>query len=373
MNSSEENPKADVRSTDGDEMNVNRRAYTAVKGRARSRPCGRRGCRAHLARDESTCGLHRATSGKRWKKPASGLLGVAHHRRSLWRDRIQFAGNFRQFCPKPHRVTNIPTNVASNSEADLKGPPLCSKTTRLTSFIEGKQTLPTPAPPGNRLLARLPHNEFQRLRPHLQLVPLKFKRVLYEVRSPIDFAYFVNRGVVSALAVMEDGRVVEVATIGNEGVVALPAFLGVKTSPHKIIVQVPGDALRIKTGTLREEVDRKGPLGRLLVLYHTAFLTQISQSVACNGLHTVQQRCCRWLLMTHDRVDSDDILLTHEFLAVMLGVRGASVTEVLKSLQDDDLIRYSRGKITVLNREGLEATSCECYRTVKEEYARLFR
>jgi CRP-like cAMP-binding protein len=234
------------------------------------------------------------------------------------------------------------------------------------------KTKPPAAPHGNRLLARLPPKEYQRLLPFLQLVPLELKHVLYEARSLIDYAYFPNRGVVSALTVMEDGRAIEVATIGDEGMVGLPLLVGAKTTANRVIVQVPGEALRMGADALREEASRDTPLRRLLVLYHSAFLVQVSQAVGCNGLHSVHQRCCRWLLMTQDRARSDVFPMTHEFLAEMLGVRRSTVSEVLEPFQEEGLIRYSRGKFTVLDRKGLEAGSCECYRAINEEFERLF-
>jgi CRP-like cAMP-binding protein len=233
-------------------------------------------------------------------------------------------------------------------------------------------TKPPAAPPENRLLARLPPEEYQRLLPSLRLVPLAWKDVLYEARSPIDYAYFPNRGVVSALTVMEDGRAIEVATIGDEGMVGLPLLVGTKTTGIRMIVQVPGEALRVAEDVLREVVSRDSALRQLLVLYHTAFLAQVSQAVACNGLHSVHQRCCRWLLMTQDRAHSDVFPMTHEFLAEMLGVRRSTVSEVLQPFQEEGLIRYSRGKFTVLNRKGLKAGACECYGRINEEFERLF-
>src|SRR6202040_2766955 len=145
------------------------------------------------------------------------------------------------------------------------------------------KTTPPAAPPGNQLLARLPPEEYQRLLPRLQVVPLTLKHVLYEAQSPIDYAYFPNRGVISALTVMEDGKAIEVATIGDEGMVGLPLLVGAKTTANRVIVQVSGEALRMAEDVLREEVSRDSPLRRLLILYHTAFLAQISQAVACNG------------------------------------------------------------------------------------------
>jgi CRP-like cAMP-binding protein len=200
---------------------------------------------------------------------------------------------------------------------------------------------------------------------------LKFRQVLYEPRSPIDHAYVPARGVVSAIILMEDGGAIEVATVGNEGMVGLPVFLGGVTSFNQVIVQVAGEALRIKGKALEGEASQAGPLRRLLLSYQSAFLAQVLQGLACNGLHTIQQRCCRWLLMTQDRVGADVFPLTHEFLAIMLGVRRASVSEVLEPLQDEGLIRSQRGKITVRDREGLEAACCECYRTINDEFGRL--
>jgi CRP-like cAMP-binding protein len=234
------------------------------------------------------------------------------------------------------------------------------------------KTQPPDAPQGNRLLARLPPEEFQRLLPRLQVVSLALKQVLYEARSLIDYAYFPNRGVISALTVMEDGRAIEVATIGDEGMMGLPLLVGAKITTNRMIVQVPGEAMRMSEDVLREEVSRDSPLRRLLALYHTAFLAQVSQAVACNGLHSVHQRCCRWLLMTQDRAHSDVFPMTHEFLAEMLGVRRSTVSEVLEPFQKEGLIRYSRGKCTVLDREGLKAGSCECYRVIASEFDSLF-
>jgi CRP-like cAMP-binding protein len=228
-----------------------------------------------------------------------------------------------------------------------------------------------PATPANRLLALLPRADYQRLRPHLHPVTMGHGQVLYEARSAIDFAYFPVGCVCSALTVMSDGSAIEVATVGAEGAVGVGALVGVRTSPNKVIVQIEDGALRLGVDVLLEEGRRDGPLRTLLLNYQAAFMAQVSQSVACNGLHHVQQRCCRWLLMTHDRVGSDVIPLTHEFLAIMLGVRRPGVTEVLQDLKGQGLLTYSRGKITVLDRRGLEAVSCECYQSVNDEYERL--
>jgi CRP-like cAMP-binding protein len=230
---------------------------------------------------------------------------------------------------------------------------------------------PPPQQPANRLLALLPQNEYRRLLPALETVPFAFKQVLHDAGSPIRFAYFPNRGVLSTLAVMEDGGAIEVASIGNEGLIGLSVIFGAESSLNQVICQIAGDGLRMEAKLLRAESGRDGPLRELLLRYHTAFLVHVSQAAACNGLHTVQQRCCRWLLITHDRVQDDVLPLTHEFLAIMLGVRRASVSEVLEPLQKQGLVRSRRGQITVLDRKRLEVASCECYRIVAGEFQRL--
>jgi CRP-like cAMP-binding protein len=222
----------------------------------------------------------------------------------------------------------------------------------------------------NQLLARLPKDEFERLARKVQAVSFPFKQILYEAHQPIEYAYFPVRGVLSAVTVMEDGSAIEVATIGNEGMTGLLALFGDGTSPNEVMVQVEGDGLRLDVELLRLVAGREGPLRRVLRRYETAFHAQVSQGLACNGLHPVQQRCCRWLLMTQDRVDAESLPLTHEFLAVMLGVRRASVTEVLGPLQDQGLIENHRGVITIVDRNGLEAACCECYRKILEEFHR---
>ena len=229
----------------------------------------------------------------------------------------------------------------------------------------------TLAAPRNRLLARLPAADYRRLLTHLEPVELPVDLVLYEARGPIDHAYFPTGAALSALTVMQDGNAIEVATIGNEGMAGHTAAVGGKTSPNKVIVQVGDGGLRIEAVALREEVARGGAFRELLIGYQEAFVAQVSQSVACNGLHRLEQRCCRWLLMTRDRVGSDEIRLSHEFMAIMLGARRASITEVLRPLREAGLVRSHRGRISILDRVGLEARSCECYQVVRDEYDRL--
>jgi CRP-like cAMP-binding protein len=203
-------------------------------------------------------------------------------------------------------------------------------------------------------------------------VSLEVKQVIHRFREPIDFVYFPISGAASAVTIMEDGSAIEVATIGNEGVIGHCIFHGDdESSPHEVFIQVAGDAFRMNVTVFKQECAKKGPFSELLLRYNKAFLTQISQSVACNGLHAVVQRCCRWLLITRDRTDTDAMPLTHEFLSVMLGVRRSTVTEVLGPLHDQGLINNSRGMITILDRAGLEKLSCECYQKVKDEFERL--
>lgn len=228
-----------------------------------------------------------------------------------------------------------------------------------------------PIPPKNRLLAALPLEEYERLVSNLETVSLTLKQVLYEPNVPIQHVYFPNHGVVSLVNFMEDGTVVEIATVGNEGMLGIPVFLGVDKSPQQAFIQIPGDSMRMKADVFKNEVNRGGPLQSLVQRYTQALFNQIAQSAACNRIHSIEERCCRWLLMTRDRVGSDQFLLTQEFLSQMLGVRRPSVSVVAAILQKAGLINYSRGRMTILNREGLEASTCECYRIVQEEFERL--
>lgn len=227
---------------------------------------------------------------------------------------------------------------------------------------------PVPIPQGNRLLARLPPQELQRLVPHLSRVPVRLNQVLYDFQSLIEYIYFPLQSILSSLTVMQDGRAIEIGAIGCEGASGLSVLTGAPTSPHRMIVQVTDGALRMRADVLQKLAADDGPLRSLLLRYQASFFVQVSQSVACNGLHPIQKRCCRWLLMTRDRLDYDDLPLTHELLAMVLGVRRAGVTEVLRSLQERELLRCRRGKITLCDRPGLEALACECYQILKNEY-----
>lgn len=225
----------------------------------------------------------------------------------------------------------------------------------------------------NHLLSRLPAAVLARIRRSLRKVRFEQNDVLYEARSVIEYAYFPLSGTLSAVAVMLDGSIIEVATIGKEGAAGLPTFATADVSPNRLFVQVPGEGLRLPIEVLEREIQNDEDVRRLFSNYMAAFQYQVSQSVACNGLHSLHQRCSRWLLMTHDRVHGDEIALTHELLANMLGVRRSSVSEVLQTLQDQGCISSSRGKLFVTDRKALERIACECYDVVRQEYARLLR
>lgn len=222
----------------------------------------------------------------------------------------------------------------------------------------------------NRLLAAMPDEAYLNLLPNLERVSLVFEEVLYESRELIKHVYFPNHGVISLLTVMSDSPNSvrgEVGLVGNEGMAGLPIFLGVDTTPLEALVQIPGDAVRMEVGVFRELITQSNPLHHLLQRYTYALMFQNSQIAACNCYHEVAERCCRWLLMSHDRAKSDSFPITHKFLSRMLGVRRASVTVVANKLQQAGLIRYSRGQMTIVDRSGLEQASCECYRLIKSE------
>lgn len=226
-------------------------------------------------------------------------------------------------------------------------------------------------PGSNRLLAALPEEDYKRLSANWEPVFLEFKQQLYERDAPIPYVYFPLNGVCSLLIMMPDGQTVEVGTVGNEGMVGIPVFLGAQTIPGVAIAQIPGEAIRIPSEVFRREVAAGGVLRDVLNSYTEALFTLVAQTAACNRLHTIEQRCARWLLMTQDRTRTEQFPLTQEFLADMLGVRRASVSEVASHLHEQGLINYSRGVITVINRQGLEKASCECHWIVKNEFDRL--
>ena len=223
------------------------------------------------------------------------------------------------------------------------------------------------APSANRLLAALPNEEYQRLLPELEQVSLPFAEVLYEPGARIRHVYFPNDSVVSLLAEVADRSTLEVGFVGNEGLAGISVFMGVDASPHQAIVQGAGTAMRMKASVLRKESGGMGSLHRLLHLYAHSLLTQVSRSAACNRFHMVDARLARWLLMSGDRLGSDEFLLTQDFISNMLGVRREGVSKAAGVLQKNALINYSRGHIKILDRAGLEAVSCECYRVIKDE------
>ena len=223
----------------------------------------------------------------------------------------------------------------------------------------------------NCLLSQLPLDELERLKTQLQPVELEVRKVIYEPNASIRYAYFPEQGMISVVSLMEDGNSIEVGTIGREGMAGAVLLLETDTVPYQFFVQVPGHALRIDATVLKDRAEQGSALRKLILRYESAFLIQTMQGVACNGLHSIQKRCCRWLLMARDRAESDELKLTHEFLALMLGVRRASITDVLRPLQDAGLVRSNHGKITILDRQGLEAGACECYRVIANQQKRL--
>jgi len=226
-------------------------------------------------------------------------------------------------------------------------------------------------PHANRVLRLLPPRDYARLHPHLQRVQLGYRRSLYRANKKLDFVYFIENGVGSLVNTMANGDAAEVGTIGNEGVVGLPLLFGDDRAPTSVYVQVPGAGLRMKAAQFKKELARSASMRSVMLRYAHALFNQVAQSAACNHFHNLDQRCCRWLLMTHDRMHSDEFLLTQEFLAMMLGVQRTGVTAAAGALQRAGLIRYKRGNVTVLDRRGLMRRSCECYGISKREFDRL--
>lgn len=229
----------------------------------------------------------------------------------------------------------------------------------------------THTPVQNKLLAALPAEEYERLLPHLTPVTLPLGEVLYSTGDHIQHAYFVSTGVVSFVTHMQDGASVEVGLVGLEGTVGIGLALGDDRAPSQAIVQLAASGVRIVADVLREELKRGGHLQSLLLRCAQALMRQVSQTAACNRSHHIGERLARWLLTCHDRAGGDELRLTQEFVAEMLGVRRAGVTEAAIILQSSGLIRYARGHVTILDRAGLEEFSCECYGVVKAEFDRL--
>jgi CRP-like cAMP-binding protein len=227
------------------------------------------------------------------------------------------------------------------------------------------------SPNQNHLLAALPAAEFRRLAPHLELVPMLLGETLYEPDGQLQHAYFPTTAIVSLLYVLESGSSAEIAGVGNEGILGISLFMGGDTTPSSAVVQTAGHGYRLQGRLLKEEFNRAGPTQRLLLRYTQALLTQMCQTAACNRHHSIEQQLCRWLLLTLDRLPSNELVITQELVASALGVRREGITEAAGKLQRAGFIRYRRGHIAVLERSGLETGACECYAVVKKELGRL--
>lgn len=225
--------------------------------------------------------------------------------------------------------------------------------------------------PINQILAALPSSEYQRIATHLKPINLIAGEILLEPNEAIEKVYFPQRAMISLVSIMMDGSTTEIGLIGNEGMIGLPVVLGGNSTTSRTIVQVAGTALEISAEMVRQEFDRGEQLHKLLLLYTQALLTQVSQSAACNRQHNIEARLARWLLSVQDCILQDELPLTQEFIANMLGTRRSGVTVAAGMLQQGGMIRYSRGRITILDQQGLEATACECYQLVQNEFIRL--
>ena len=234
------------------------------------------------------------------------------------------------------------------------------------------KTVPTaPEPRKNQLLAALPGAEWERWLPQLEYVEMPLGQVLYESGTTLSHVYFPLTAIVSLLYVMENGASAEIAVVGNEGIVGISLFMGGESTPSRAVVQSAGNGYRLNAQTMKEEFNRAGPVLHLLLRYTQALITQMAQTAVCNRHHTLDQQLCRWLLLSLDRLQGNDLQMTQELIANMLGVRREGVTEAALKLQKVGLIRYARGHITVLDRAALEQRTCECYAVVKNEYDRL--
>lgn len=226
-------------------------------------------------------------------------------------------------------------------------------------------------PLDNRLLAALPVAERQRWWPQLEAIDMPLGQVLYESGRTLSHVYFPTNAIVSLLYVMENGASAEIAVVGNEGIVGISLFMGGESTPSRAVVQSAGRGFRLKAQTMKDEFNRAGPVLHLMLRYTQALITQMAQTAVCNRHHSLDQQLCRWLLLSLDRLEGSELVMTQELIANMLGVRREGVTEGALKLQRAGLIRYARGHISVLDREGLEKRTCECYAVVKTEYDRL--
>lgn len=231
---------------------------------------------------------------------------------------------------------------------------------------------PPHQPSQNHLLAALPAAEYERLKPHLELVHMPLGDVLCESGGRLHYVYFPTSAIVSLHYILENGASSEIAGVGNEGMLGISLFMGGETTPSWATVQTAGHGYRLKATLMLQEFNHAGPVQRLLLRYTQALIMQISQTAVCNRHHTIEQQLCRWLLLTLDRLDSQELTMTQELIASMLGVRREGITEAAGKLQNAGIIRYRRGHIMVLDRSGLETHVCECYSVVKKEFDRLF-
>ena len=224
----------------------------------------------------------------------------------------------------------------------------------------------------NHLLAALPAAELERLKPHLELIHMPLGDVLCESGGRLHYVYFPTSAIISLHYILENGASSEIAGVGNEGILGISLFMGGETTPSWATVQTAGYGYRLKAAMMQQEFNRPGPMQRLLLRYTQALIMQISQTAVCNRHHTIEQQLCRWLLLTLDRLNSEELTMTQELIASMLGVRREGITEAAGKLQNAGIIRYRRGHIMVLDRSGLETHVCECYNVVKKEFNRLF-
>jgi CRP-like cAMP-binding protein len=243
---------------------------------------------------------------------------------------------------------------------------MCAPALREQAYIMAPKSV---SKPNNRLLATLPKQERRQFFSNLKTVPLSLRQVIYEAGAPLKKVYFIEQGVASILTDLASGAKIEVGMIGYEGVVGVAAMLGRTTSTQQIMVQVPGSALQMSVAQCRAAFDQSAAVRVVMLRYFATLFDLASQTAACNRLHTIEQRCARWLLMAHDRLHNNVLPMTHEFLASMLGVRRAGVTATARELQNLGLIRYHHGQVTIVDRESLEALACECYHIVDRDMA----
>jgi CRP-like cAMP-binding protein len=277
------------------------------------------------------------------------------------------------------KLTNGPQPTGDASDSDT--PVICVNLRRVLSAwspdpalssLTFEATMVSSEKPGeNRLLSVLPKAELDRLLPHLVLVKMPLGKVVYESGDQLEHVYLPTTSIVSLLYVLEDGASAEIAIVGNEGLVGISLFMGGETTPSRAVVQSAGEAYRLGAHVLKEEFRRAGPVQRLLLRYTQALITQMAQTAVCNRHHSIDQQLCRWLLLSIDRLPSNELKMTQGLIANMLGVRRSGVTEAALKLQEAGLIRYSHGHIEVLNRTGVEERVCECYGVVKREFDRL--